>query len=112
MNAIHCLGLMSSSFGKFRIEESKLEKFLDKIQSTYYEKLTYHNDLHGADVMHMCYYMMTNTKLVENLKMNDLDKLAMIIASTCHDLGHDGFTNSYHLNAITSRAINTNDVSI
>ena len=51
--------------------------------------------------MHMCYYMMTNTKLVENIKMNDLDKLAMIIASMSHDLGHDGFTNSYHVNAIT-----------
>lgn len=60
----------------------------------------------------MCYYMMTNTKLVENIKMNDLDKLAMIIASTSHDLGHDGFTNSYHVNAITERAISSNDVSI
>ena len=62
--------------------------------------------------MHMTYYMMTNSKLTENLKLNDLDKLAMIISAACHDLGHDGFTNSYHLNAITQRAINTNDISI
>lgn len=36
----------------------------------------------------------------------------MIIASMCHDLGHDGFTNSYHVNAITERAINSNDTSV
>ena len=113
VNAIYRMGLMSSVFGgAYRIEETKLEKFLDKIQCTYQENLTYHNDLHGADVMHMTYYMMTNTKLMESLKLNDLDKLSMIIAATCHDLGHDGFTNSYHVNAITQRAINTNDVSI
>ena len=62
--------------------------------------------------MHMCYYLMRNSNLVEALKMNHLDKLAMIISATCHDLGHDGFTNSYHTNTITERAINSNDVSI
>ena len=112
MNALYRMGLMSSAFGGYRIEEGRLEKFLDKIQCTYLENLTYHNDLHGADVMHMTYYMMTNSKLMDNLKLNDLDKLSMIIASACHDLGHDGFTNSYHGNAITQRAISSNDVSI
>lgn len=32
-----------------------------------------------------------------------------MIASVAHDLGHDGFTNGYHVNACTSRAINSND---
>ena len=36
----------------------------------------------------------------------------MIIASMCHDLGHDGFTNGYHTNAITQRSIDCNDVSV
>jgi hypothetical protein len=36
----------------------------------------------------------------------------MIIASACHDLGHDGYTNSYHVNAITERAIDSNDHSV
>jgi len=35
-----------------------------------------------------------------------------LIAAACHDLGHDGFTNSYHVNAITRRAIDSNDVSV
>lgn len=62
--------------------------------------------------MHMCYYLMKNSELMEVLKMNHLDKLAMLISASCHDLGHDGFTNSYHTNTITERAINSNDVSI
>lgn len=36
----------------------------------------------------------------------------MIIASACHDLGHDGLNNSYHVNAITKRAVDSNDKSI
>jgi len=36
----------------------------------------------------------------------------MIIAAVCHDLGHDGFTNTYHVNAITDRAINVNDGAV
>ena len=36
----------------------------------------------------------------------------MILAATCHDLGHDGLNNNYHVNAITSRAIDSNDKSI
>lgn len=34
------------------------------------------------------------------------------MAAVCHDLGHDGYTNSYHVNAITRRAIDSNDVAV
>jgi len=36
----------------------------------------------------------------------------MLMAASCHDLGHDGLTNSYHMNAITKRAIDSNDHSV
>lgn len=38
--------------------------------------------------------------------------MAFITAALCHDLGHDGFTNGYHVNAFTERAIRYNDVSV
>lgn len=38
--------------------------------------------------------------------------MAFLIAATCHDLGHDGFNNGYHVNAFTDRAIRFNDVSV
>ena len=41
-----------------------------------------------------------------------IDVLSFLLAAVCHDLGHDGYTNSYHVNAITIRAINSNDVSV
>ena len=46
------------------------------------------------------------------MNLNKLDTLSVIIAAVCHDLGHDGFNNSYHSNAITERAISSNDVSV
>ena len=86
--------------------------FLTKIQNTYVTEVEYHNDLHGADVMQMSYYYLTTCKLRQILKLNKLDCLSFLMAAVCHDLGHDGFTNSYHVNAITSRAVNCNDVSV
>jgi hypothetical protein len=36
----------------------------------------------------------------------------VLLAAVCHDLGHDGFTNGYHTNKVTRRAIDCNDVSV
>ena len=44
--------------------------------------------------------------------MDKLDCLSMLIAAVCHDIGHDGFNNNYHVNAITGRAIDCNDQSV
>ena len=43
------------------------------------------------------------------MKLKKLDCLSLIVAAVCHDLGHDGFNNSYHVNAVTRRAIDSND---
>ena len=56
--------------------------------------------------------MLDSCKLQSKLNLNKLDTLSFIIAGVCHDLGHDGFTNSYHVNAYTSRAIDSNDISV
>ena len=62
--------------------------------------------------MQMTYFFMVNCNLMEVLKMNKLDTLSMLISAGCHDLGHDGFNNQYHVNAVTQRAIDCNDVSV
>uniref|UniRef100_A0A7S3FVS4 Phosphodiesterase n=1 Tax=Strombidium rassoulzadegani TaxID=1082188 RepID=A0A7S3FVS4_9SPIT len=94
------------------INEDHIVKFLIVIQKTYRTDIQYHNDLHGADVMQMAFYMLTTCQLQKKLRINKLDTLSLIISAACHDLGHDGFTNSYHVNAITRRAIDSNDVSV
>jgi hypothetical protein len=62
--------------------------------------------------MQMANVLLTNKGLRQSLDLNKLDCLSFVIGALCHDLGHDGFTNSYHTNAITQRAINSNDVSV
>lgn len=56
--------------------------------------------------------MLTQGKLASILKLNKLDLLAFVTAGICHDVGHDGFNNAFHSNALTQRAIDSNDVSI
>ena len=60
----------------------------------------------------MAYLMLTQCKLIDVLHLKDIDKLSVVIAAACHDLGHDGFTNNYHMNAVTLRAIESNDNSV
>ena len=83
------------------VDQGKLANFLVKLQSLYLPKITYHNDLHGADVMQFAYYMMVNCNLIEIFHLDKLDCMSLIIAAAAHDLGHDGFNNNYHVNAIT-----------
>jgi hypothetical protein len=90
----------------------KLESFLKTIQQTYLEEVQYHNDLHGADVMQMGLYMLTIGQMQQQLKLNKLDCLSFLTAAVCHDLGHDGLTNGFHVNAVTQRAIDSNDISV
>lgn len=60
----------------------------------------------------MAYYMLSTCGLQTKLQLNKLDTLSVLMAAVCHDLGHDGFTNNYHVNDITRRAIDSNDVSV
>lgn len=62
--------------------------------------------------MQMSFYFMNECNLIGKLKMGKLDQMCMLIAASCHDLGHDGLTNSYHMSAITKRAIDSNDHSV
>lgn len=65
--------------------------------------------MHGADVMQMSVYLLATCGLRDSLRLNKLDCLSMIVGAACHDLGHDGFTNGYHVNTISTRAIDSND---
>ena len=60
-------------------------------------------------MLQMMYFMLTTCNLRERLDLNKLDCLSVLIGAVCHDLGHDGYTNSYHVNKITDRAIDSND---
>lgn len=105
--ALNCLAPFKETF-----PDEKMQNFLNSIVKEYKTEVQYHNDLHGADVMQFSNYLLTTCGLRESLSLNDLDCFSMLMAALCHDLGHDGFTNSYHVNAFTKRAIASNDVSV
>lgn len=86
-----------------------LRKFLDFAADGYLDN-SYHNRTHAADILQGVNFMLSEGGLVEFLP--DIDKLSLIIAAIAHDIGHDGFTNNYHKNAMTDRAIRFNDQSI
>lgn len=75
--------------------------FLNEIQKGYLQKVQYHNDLHGADVMQQIYVLLTVGNLIEIAELDHLDTVALLIAGACHDYNHDGFTNAYHSNNMT-----------
>jgi len=55
---------------------------------------------------------MTEGKILEFAQMTELDALSVCISAICHDYGHDGFTNAYHVNMVSDRAIRYSDVSV
>lgn len=95
-----------------KYDEQKLVRFLNEIQRGYKQNIQYHNDLHGADVMQMMYIMLSKGGLIEIAELDHLDQVASLVAAACHDYDHDGFNNSYHVNAMTTRSVRYNDVSV
>lgn len=60
----------------------------------------------------MAHLMLSEGKLIQILELEHIDVLSFLISGMCHDLCHDGFTNGYHVNALTDRAIRYNDQSV
>jgi hypothetical protein len=72
----------------------------------------YHNDTHGLDVMQFTYVVLTQYGLIKLAQLNALDILSTLVAAACHDFGHDGFTNTYHIKSISDRAITYSDQAV
>ncbi len=94
------------------INDKKFALFLGEVQKTYKREVQYHNDLHGADVANVANIFLTQGNLIEIAELDNKDVLSYLVAALCHDLGHDGYTNTYHSMTMSERAIRYNDVSV
>jgi len=94
------------------VNEVQFANFLALVTSTYRQSVQYHNDLHGFDVAHMAHLFLTQGNLKELAELQEVDVLSLLVAALCHDLGHDGLTNGYHVNAMSERAVRYSDVSV
>jgi len=105
-NILHSWGLVK----KFGINEDVLRKWLASVQAAYPRSNNFHNATHGSDVMQTTHYMLKTAHLQKYV--SELEILGILISAMVHDMGHDGFSNNFHKNAVTDRAIRFNDQSI
>ena len=79
-----------------------MEKVFDNCRSY---NVSYHNDLHNLDVAQMTYILLKTgpDSLAIQLRLAPLEIVATITAALCHDYGHDGFNNGYHVATQSAR---------
>lgn len=95
------------------IDSTKLNNFLNAIRKGYNEAPHYHNEMHSIDVCHTIFSYITHAYNFEDLlKFTKLEVLALITAAICHDIGHPGFNNNFHINSLSSFAVTYNDKSV
>jgi hypothetical protein len=94
------------------INTDKLDNFLYKISSGYFDKVQYHNSVHAADVAQSIATYYLNSNLEEITLINNNDILAIITAALGHDIGHPGTNNGFQMNTYSDIAITYNDQSV
>ena len=60
----------------------------------------------------MTYHIVIKGEMIRFASLSELDLLSVIVSAVCHDYGHDGFNNAYHVNSISERAIRYSDQSV
>ena len=112
---------MINSTGLLRlhgISKNKLLNFCEVVKSTYVdEKLVqYHNFYHGFNVFQVCFFFLRDTRVTDYL--HTLDRLGLMLGAFCHDIGHSGVNNGFHINSyendpvISGLAVRYNDISV
>jgi hypothetical protein len=58
------------------------------------------------------YLLIKDAELGTIAELRYIDSVCSIIAAVCHDYDHDGFTNAFHVNKMSSRALRYHDESV
>ncbi len=93
------------------IDEEMFENFIGKIRDGYRTANPYHNDMHAADVLQMCSFMLAHG-LREVAQLTDLDVSALLLSAIIHDFKHPGVNNAFLQNTRSDLALIYNDQSI
>jgi PAS domain-containing protein len=95
----------------YKIDPVVLMTFLSKVKEKYsYWKNSFHNFMHGFNVMHGCYMLLSSTPAGNYFSSHQI--LALLIASLCHDLDHRGRTNVFEVNKRSVIANTYHDESV
>ncbi|KAF1801520.1 hypothetical protein FB192DRAFT_1373192 [Mucor lusitanicus] len=96
-------------FDTLKISACQFLDFLIDIQRTY-QKTPYHSFYHATDVVIVLYYIVVDLKAKKYF--SDREIAVLFIAAICHDAGHTGYNNDYHVKLKTELAIRYNNVSV
>ncbi len=91
------------------INESKLIHFIQDVK-THYNNVPYHNFYHVIHVLNTTYCILDCCDAFE--KMNPLIVFATLVSSLTHDIGHNGYNNTFHVNSISELAEKYNNISV
>ena len=93
----------------FKISDDDLITFIQAV-CAHHNDVPYHNFTHVSYVTHGVFLILHTPEAMTML--NDLDRFVLMTAAVCHDLDHNGFTNSFHAATLTELAVRYNDTSI
>ncbi|KAI8077976.1 uncharacterized protein B0P05DRAFT_119680 [Gilbertella persicaria] len=91
------------------LSASQLLDFLIDIQKTYNDT-PYHSFYHATDIVAVLYYILCDLKAKKYL--TNLEISILSLAAICHDAGHTGYNNDYHVKFNTEHAIRYNSISV
>jgi len=96
----------------FGIDKTKGMAFLSKTEAFYNsrEVVSYHNNLHAADVTQTVHSLMFSFGLGKFFDATN--KLSLLLSAIIHDMGHDGFNNAFHVAVRDDLALTYNDSSV
>ncbi|XP_078621512.1 high affinity cAMP-specific and IBMX-insensitive 3',5'-cyclic phosphodiesterase 8B-like isoform X10 [Branchiostoma floridae x Branchiostoma japonicum] len=90
--------------------EVTLRLWLQLVERNYHQINAYHNSTHAADVLHATAYFLDKDRISGIL--DNMNKVAALLAAVSHDVDHPGRTNSFLCNAGSELAILYNDVAV
>jgi len=93
----------------FSLDVERLSNFFAEAEEGYSD-VPYHNRVHAADVTQAVGSLLKHSGARNHL--SDLDVLGCLLAASVHDLGHQGFNNSYEIQTASDRALMYNDKSV
>lgn len=94
------------------IRKPKLKSFITEIYKGYKRDVTYHNDLHGSDLVQVLGVWLNNSNISRQMQFKEIDIFSIITAAAIHDFKHPGTNNTFQINMSTDIALTFNDNSV
>lgn len=83
-----------NSLEKLGIDIACLQRFILTCSNLYHD-VPYHNFQHAFNVFQLCYYIIQNTDMIQQLSL--LEIFSLMIGALTHDIDHPGHTNNFEI---------------